>query len=85
LQADLPIPRHALGSLDPLVHAVHYRPAKVRLGVGEAGLVVRAGSLGQGEISLTLQVIDKDFLLPMRTVLDEELRKHRHQPRPLSG
>lgn len=66
LQADLPLCRLAGGLLDVLVHAVHYRPGEVRLGVGQSLLVVRAGGLGQGQKSLALQVRQQGGLLPRR-------------------
>ena len=54
-----------------LQHGVENRPGEVRLGVGQPALIVRAGSLAQGEVSLTLQVCKVDRPLPVRAVLQE--------------
>ena len=59
-----------------LQHGVEDRPGEVRLGVGQAGLIVRAGSLAQGEVSLPLQVREIDRPLPVRPVLQEVLAEY---------
>lgn len=64
-------PRLSGGALDVLEHAIEDGPSEVRLGVGEPLGVVGSSRLGQGQISLTLQVIDQYTTLPMGAVLYE--------------
>jgi hypothetical protein len=70
--------------LYPLQHAVQYGAGEVRLGVGQASLVVRPCGLAQGKESLTLQVVRQCRTLPMLPVLYEILRQHLHQGNVIS-
>lgn len=73
LQADAVLGRRACLLLDPLEHPVQCGACEVRLGVWELGLVVRAGSLGDGQEALALQVLHVQTLLPARPGLNEVL------------
>lgn len=53
-QADLPLCRRPLATLDPLVHCVHAGPREVCLRVWQLRLVVRASRLAQSKESLAL-------------------------------
>jgi hypothetical protein len=76
LQADLPVGRLAGQLLDLLEHRVEDGPGEVRLGVGQAGLIVRASSLRQCQEPLALKVREVRGPLPVRAVLDKESRQH---------
>jgi hypothetical protein len=71
LQADLLQGRRSRGTFDVLQHAVENRPGEVRLGVGQSRLVVRSRRLGEGKVSLPLQVTDIEGPLPVRAILEE--------------
>lgn len=73
LQADLGHPRLAGSTFDVLQHGVQNRPGEVRLGVGQACLVIRPCCLAQGKVPLALQVCDVHRPLPVRPVLQEVL------------
>jgi hypothetical protein len=75
-QRELPLAWLPGGPLDPLVHGVHYRPCEVRLGVWQLRLIVRTGSLGQGEESLGLEVGEQNATLPTGAGLNKELGQH---------
>lgn len=75
-QAYLPLRRAAGCAADPLVHGVHARPGKVRLGVGQPLLIVRAASLAQGKESFAFQLRDVQSFLPRRSGLDKKLSQH---------
>lgn len=55
-ERQLLVARHPCRTLDVFKHAVQDRPSEVRLGIGEAGRIVRAGSFDQGEIAFAFQV-----------------------------
>ena len=76
LQGYLPVPWRACRLLDPLVHGVHHCPCEVRLRVGQATGIVRAGSLGQGQESFGLQLGNQYATLPAWPGLYEELGQH---------
>ena len=76
LQADLGHPRLAGSTFDVLQHGVEDRPGEVRLGVGQACLVVCPCCLAQGKVTLALQVCDVHRPLPVRSVLQEVLGEH---------
>lgn len=70
LHADL-LPWRPGQSPDALQHGVEDGHGKVPLGVREAGWIVRAGSLAQGQVPLPLQVWAVKVPLPGWPVLDE--------------
>lgn len=70
VQADL-LPRRASQSPDRLEHAVEDGLGEVPLGVRQAGWIVGAGSLAQGQVPLAFQVRLVQIPLPRRAVLDE--------------
>jgi hypothetical protein len=75
-ERELPLTRLPGGPFDPLIHGVHYRPGEVRLGVGQLRLIVRTGSLGQGEESLGLKVGEQHATLPTGAGLNKKLGQH---------
>jgi hypothetical protein len=77
LQADLVLARRAGHPFDALQHGVEDRPCEVGFRVRQLRLVVRAGSLAQGKVSLSLQVTDQDRPLPRWSVLQEVAGKDR--------
>lgn len=70
LQADL-LARRPRQPADRLQHGVEDGHGEVPLGVRQAGWIVCAGSLAQGQVPLTLQVRFVQVPLPRRAVLDE--------------
>jgi len=72
--------RLPVAAFDPLVHAVQNRPGKVCLRVRQSVAVVGAGSLAQGEIAFTLQVVTQVATLPRRPVLQEVSSKSFDEP-----
>jgi hypothetical protein len=83
LQAD-PLARRAGETLDALQHAVQHSPGEVGLRVGEPGWIVGAGSLAQGQETLSLQLRDQRRPLPGRAVLYEAPGHHGDQLTVLS-
>lgn len=71
LQADPVLGRRPRLLLDPLEHPVQGGACEVCLGVGQLLLVVGAGSLGDCQQPLALQVLHVQTLLPARAGLDE--------------
>jgi hypothetical protein len=83
-ETDLLLARRSGCLADVLQHGVEDRPSEVRLGIGQAGRIVRAGSLDQGEIPLTLQVFHVHRTLPLRTLRHKVPGEDLHQLKILS-
>lgn len=70
-QADAILGRLAGLFLDPLEHAVQCSPCEVSLRIWETLLIVRAGSLGDSQEPLALQVFHVQTFLPARAALNK--------------